>query len=297
VSTDLRSSASAQRPPTTRPSANGRRPVQIISLESYIIYSRSGFTLLELLVVVAILAVIAGLLLPVLHRAQAKAQGINCLNNLRQMQMAWQMYTDDHAGWVPENQAELYRGIWRSTPNSWTGPSSAPFDPDTFAIEYGSLYRGGYARSLRLFRCPSDDSRVRKPEGGELDLDRTRSYAMNGNFGGREQETQQVFRREQVVFNPSAVFVFIDEDERSIDDGHFLVWPAPDNRWVNMPTDRHRRGATLSFADGHVELWRWEWRKRFAMRVQYWFPAENQADLRDLRRLQAAVVKPEKVKR
>jgi type II secretory pathway pseudopilin PulG len=91
--------------------------------------------LLELLVVVSILAVLAGLLLPVLHRAQAKAQGINCLNNLRQMQMAWQMYTDDHAGWVPENRAELYRGIWRSTPNSWTGPSSAPFDTDTFAIE------------------------------------------------------------------------------------------------------------------------------------------------------------------
>jgi prepilin-type processing-associated H-X9-DG protein len=143
-----------------------------------------------------------------------------------------------------------------------------------------------------LFRCPSDDARVRNPEGGELDLDRTRSYAMNGNFGGREQETQQVFRREQVVFNPSAVFVFIDEDERSIDDGHFLVWPSPDNRWVNMPADRHRRGATLSFADGHVELWRWEWRKQFSMRVQYWFPAENEADLRDLRRLQAATVPP-----
>jgi prepilin-type N-terminal cleavage/methylation domain-containing protein len=98
-------------------------------------HRKRAFTLLELLVVVSILAVLAGLLLPVLHRAQAKAQGINCLNNLRQMQMAWQMYTDDHAGWVPENQAELYRGIWRSTPNSWTGPSSAPFDTDTFAIE------------------------------------------------------------------------------------------------------------------------------------------------------------------
>jgi hypothetical protein len=48
----------------------------------------------------------------------------------------------------------------------------------------------------------------------------------------------------------------------------------------------------LSFADGHVELWRWEWRKRFAMRVQYWFPAENEADLRDLRRLQGATVPP-----
>jgi prepilin-type processing-associated H-X9-DG protein len=95
------------------------------------------------------------------------------------------------------------------------------------------------------------------------------------------------------VSNPWVVFVFVDEGEGSIDDGHFLVWPAPDDRWVNMPADRHWRGATLSFADGHVELWRWQWRKQFSMRLQYWFPAENEFDLRDLRRLHGAVVEPE----
>jgi prepilin-type N-terminal cleavage/methylation domain-containing protein len=253
---------------------------------------RSAFTLIELLVVVGIIALLAALLLPVLNRAQAKAQGVHCLSNVRQLQLAWQMYTDDHAGMVPENRAQLVQGIWRSSPNSWTGPSSAPFDADTWAIEHGSLFRGGYARALALFRCPSDDSTVRQPDGTETGLDRTRSYAMNGNFGGREEETQTVFDRENAVFAPSRVFVFIDEDERSIDDGHFLVWPAPDNRWVNMPADRHRRAATLSFADGRVESWRWNWSKRFQMEVQYWKPAANEADLRDLRRLQAATVNP-----
>jgi prepilin-type processing-associated H-X9-DG protein len=101
-----------------------------------------------------------------------------------------------------------------------------------------------------------------------------------------------VFKRETLTFDPSRVFVFVDEQEASIDDGHFLVWRAPDRRWINMPTDRHRRSGGFSFADGHVEFWRWQWPKVYWKQVEYWKPVENEKDLADLRRLQAAVVDP-----
>lgn len=276
--------------PGTRGWPNSRGAFRQVNRDPAGVNAPVGFTLVELLVVVAIIGLLAGLLLSALGRAQAQGYGTVCLSNLRQLQIAWQAYTEDHGSQFPDNRSELSSGIWRSTPSSWTGPSSAPFDTDTLAIEQGSLIRGAYIPTAQVYRCPSDDSVVQGGQGHLTDLGRSRSYALNGNFGGREQESQLVHRREQASFNSSAVFVFVDEDALSIDDGHFLVWRNPDNRWVNMPTDRHRRGSTLSFADGHAELWRWEWQKRFEPKVEYWKPAVNDADLRDLRRMQKSLV-------
>ena len=117
-----------------------------------------AFTVLELLVVVAILALLAALLLPVLSRARAKAERVGCMNNLRQLQLAWQMYVDDHDGWVPENHAEHIEAWWRSSPNSWTGPSSALRDRTGTNIQQGTFYRLGYVTTLSTFLCPADDS-------------------------------------------------------------------------------------------------------------------------------------------
>jgi prepilin-type processing-associated H-X9-DG protein len=84
--------------------------------------------------------------------------------------------------------------------------------------------------------------------------------------------------------------MIVDEHEDSIDDAHFLTWPDPDDRWVNMPADRHNRSGVFSFADGHVEIWKWKWPKQFKNKEGYWKRAENAADLDDLRRLQRATL-------
>lgn len=111
---------------------------------------------------------------------------------------------------------------------------------------------------------------------------------MNGCLGGRTNETQTVIKYYQEIRSPAEAFVLIDEHEGTIDDAHFLVWPFPDDRWVNLPTDRHSQGCNLSFADGHAERWQWKAPKNFNNAQSYWKKADNDADLADLRRLQAA---------
>ena len=113
---------------------------------------------------------------------------------------------------------------------------------------------------------------------------------MNGNFAGRPEEAQLVFDRENLGYNPSRVFVFVDQHEDGIDDAQFLVWLNPDDRWVILSAGRHERNGILSFADGHVEQQKWKWAKQFRKEQSYWKRAEHAADLVDLRRLQDAIV-------
>lgn len=244
-----------------------------------------AFTLIELLVVLAILGILLGLTLPGLGRAKAQAQGTACLSNLKQLQLSWLLYVEDWGGLLPPNRSVYSNGIWRSTPDSWIGSSSATHDLDTRPIEEGLLFRYGYNRSVTLYRCPADRSRVVNSL-----LRRTRSYAMNGNLHGRTNEVQATVDRLQAIPHPASLFVFIDEAEDSIDDAHFLVWPNPDPRWVNLPAGRHVQSGILSFADGHAEQWKWQWPKKFTPKQSYWKLAESPQDLNDLRRLQASVL-------
>ena len=203
--------------------------------------AKQSFTLIELSVVIAILGILGSLLLPVLGKAKVRATGSKCLNNLKQLQTCWQMYVDDHEDRVPPNRSMQTNGIWRSTPDSWIGESSALYDTDPRAIENGILFKYDYNRSLKSYHCPGDESKVRTPKGRELGILRTRSYSMSGCLGGNYDTNKEptTIQRANEIQAPSQLFVFIDEHEDSIDDAHFLVWSSPDDRWVNLPADRH----------------------------------------------------------
>ena len=231
----------------------------------------TAFTLIELLVVIAIIAILAAMLLPALSKAKEKSKSTACLNNLKQLQLAWQMCADDNEDEVPNNIAMSVDGVWRSATNSWIGDSSAPVDVDTSRIEHGAFYQGGYDRSLRLYQCPTDQTR------------RTRSYSLNANLGAPDWG-QVVVKKAGAIPSPSRLFAFLDEHEESIDDGCFMVNPEPADTWSNLPADRHSRGCDFSFADGHVE--HWTWRSPKSKRGV----AANDADLADLRRLQAVTL-------
>src|SRR5438094_4215654 len=140
-----------------------------------------GFTLIELLVVIAIIGILSALLLPTLSRAKARAQAIACLNNLKQLQLAWIMYVEDHNDrLVPNNPPNYGTG----TMATWAKGDMSYGTPDGTNIDYvigqseGSL--GPYVKSHRIFRCPTDHSKTTLARGESFP--RVRSYSMNGNM-------------------------------------------------------------------------------------------------------------------
>ncbi len=239
---------------------------------------RLGFTLIELLVVIAIIAILAALLLPALNRAKENARSISCLNNTRQFITATLMYAGDFQEDLPPNGDDDFDGTF------WVGgdmvvPSQAVDVNNLTDPKYALLY--AYVRTaIGIYKCPSDRSTA--TVAGKQSP-RIRSYSMNsavGTLGGsnlienkgpvwglfldgaggnRPNRPWRTYGKlsDMVKPSPADLWVFIDEDPNSIDEGSFFAAMINPTTIVDWPGTYHNYGASLSFADGHTEHHKW----------------------------------------
>ena len=211
-----------------------------------------GFTIVELLVTIAIIAILATLLLPALSKAKAKGQQISCLNNLKQLTLCWTMYADDNDGRLAPNNVKGATGE-EASDDSWV-IGNARLDKDTRNIENGKLFK--YNRSVGIYHCPADRSHVTRLKN----LLRTRSYSIStGIAHENNQKSLKCVRNFSDLTDPMPVkaSVFIDEDAYSIQNGALGIEPREFYHW-NLPASRHGNAGALTFADGHAEMWRWK---------------------------------------
>ena len=221
-----------------------------------------GFTLVELLVVVAIIGVLASLLFPAIAKAKNSGKVTACLNNLRQLQLAWTMYADDHDGRLVRNDYVVgtphpSRASWVQGRLDYSPANPANTNSGTFLDESLSLF-APYLRSPSAYRCPADSSAVLI--NGQRHA-RVRSYGMNWALASERATEVKVVRKfgEIQTPSPSMMFVFIDQHPDFVSDPHFHMSLASGGQamFLDVPSANHGGSGTLTCADGHAERRKW----------------------------------------
>jgi prepilin-type N-terminal cleavage/methylation domain-containing protein/prepilin-type processing-associated H-X9-DG protein len=226
-----------------------------------------AFTLIELVVVVAVAALLLATAVPMRLESPAKMRAIMCMYNCKQLALGYLMYAHDN-----HDIALASAGNTSGIP-VWV-PGNAAILPDAvdgrLITESPTFY---YFQSQKLFRCPADKSAFLHQ--GRI-TSRNRSYSLNGFMGpavnpaiDRNRDilksmttVSQMNDLNQITApGPAAVFVFVDEHENSIDDAQFLPFGDfhryGNQEWLNCPSGRHDNAAGFAFADGHAELRKW----------------------------------------
>jgi prepilin-type N-terminal cleavage/methylation domain-containing protein/prepilin-type processing-associated H-X9-DG protein len=238
--------------------------------------STHGFTLIELLVVIAIIAILAGMLLPALGRAKAKAQGIQCLSNHKQLALAWLLYADDNADRIPLSAGGTNPPAWFSGSQDFTGGNSSNWDIEQDLTKSPLWAYAGKAQGL--FHCPSDQSSV-VPTSGPFKnqrVRRVRSMAMSVWIGGVpgvldfgsgvSESNWRVYRNLNDMADPGPAGLIVFSDQREDLNGFpnlffdMTGYPnAPQRTQFNsdLLPSYHAGGTSFSFADGHSEPKHW----------------------------------------
>ena len=257
------------RPLTQDSTADHKRNMKPCS--EHVPSARRGFTLVELLAVVAMLGVLATMLAPTMARTKPSSAPFQCLNNLRQLAFAWKMYADDNNGGLVYNRDGGNAGK-QSGSEAWVGGfldfTANPDNTNTALLidhnkyPYGA-FLGPYIKTPLAFKCPADRSTALMAGGAKP---RVRSISMN-NFVGTGSRTWNTPSRNPLCTKfdqiklPGYMFVLLDEREDSINDGCFLTDPDTRYALIDYPASYHSNAGAFSFADGHAELHHWKDRR------------------------------------
>ncbi len=236
---------------------------------------RDGFTLIDLLALIAIMAVLASLLLPALAKGGPNGQGLQCLNNLKQLTVAWSMYANDNNDRLIGAQRDII-GLpnwptWMTGGLDFSSGNTSNWDTNR-DITLSPLWP--YAgKQAGLLKCPADQSTVIPSSGPYIGqrVPRVRSVSMSQVFGtggwlnGLYNPSQTVWRtyhKGADIVIPAKTFLFADEHPDSINDGSLAVQCAgadsPSNaRIIDFPANYHNGAGVFSFSDGHTEVHNW----------------------------------------